>query len=421
MRVEQLFFSHIQDFFDYALARNDASRKLSEVQVAVLYASWEKLSYEQMANQTAYDNGSLGNAASVLFKDLSRIFEQKITKNTLHRFIEAQLEDPSCYLHQLTVGIFGSPYKKNYFVGREKELFLLENLILENQCIFVVGSPGIGKTSLVGRLYEKNIAISPYDSLVWYHAICKKPEEDVSNLLFDVFKEKDKDTFKDFLGFIKNNRSLVVLDGIEEWFLEDKNKAENFLRKLIDSNHQSKLIFTCHYLPISICKLQSNRSMGVFELEGLVQKDCKEILHDYGLEGDYIQRLIQSFQGNPSYLHHGCKRIKELFGGNIDFYLQSVTSFAADLMKDDIAKIDIGLSDTEKHLLKSIVKESLEGKVLLEKIIQNIQHSSNISFSQILTGIEMLAKKSLVKVNSKLDKSEIEVPRLVRKYYFQAL
>jgi hypothetical protein len=417
MDQNHLNFSHVKSFVNHTIALHDEERRLSKIQEQILLAAWEDLSYAKIATQLEYEESSIKNYASELYQELSQVFGKRITKNSFKRFLAEELEKKSSFLHRLSAESYGISPDVSNFKGRFEELGKLDELISTKRSIFVTGSKGIGKTSLVTKFFEKHKHLNTRDLFVWFHSTEASPEQDIKYLLFDVYKDEYRRTIDDLLNLIKIKRGFVVIDGIDKWIESEENNAEDFLRKLIDSSHQSVLIFTCQSLPRSIKQLQFNRSMEILVLEGLDYESSIEILDDYGLSGDYTERLVRSFEGNPSYIHHGCRRIKEFFGGNINGFLNHATSFAGDLIRSDLEKIDSKLTNVEKLILQNIVNESQKGNIPLERFIQGIQNNLGIPLSQVITALETLKNYSLVKVNADLEQTELIISRAVRKYY----
>lgn len=418
MNKKQLTFNHILDFLNQAIADLDESRQLSEIQIAVLHAAWEKLSYEEESSLSEYDEGSLKNAASVLYKELSKIFGKRISKHSFEEFIDLELEDRSSYIHQLDAEVYGSPPDIRFFKGRVNELLRLETMISTHKTICISGSAGIGKTSLAGKCFTRQRREGKYDCFVWYHAYSHDPEEDIQSLLFDVFKDENKCSLQDFLKLIKRSPSLIVLDGIDLWFDNNQSKAESYLKAIIESSHQSSLIFTSQVFPLFIKQLKLlGRSVDTMRIEGLTDEESLEILSQYDLAADVnANRFIRAFQGNPLHLHMGCMRIKESLVGTIDSLLEHVTSIAGYFLTDEFEKISGRLSEFDRTILNVIASESKEGVVLMDRLIQYTQNNLKLSHTQTMNAVDKLKNFSLISVKSNLGKVEIILPKAIIGY-----
>jgi SpoVK/Ycf46/Vps4 family AAA+-type ATPase len=418
LKKEQLTFSHIKDFINHALSKKDPMRKLSDLQTEILWAAWEKQSYTKLSVRTGYDDGTIKNAASPLYQELSEIFQKQISKHSFLKFIDEALEDRSSYIHKLEIEVHGSPPENPSFKGRTKDLSYLDDLGETRKAAFVFGPTGIGKTSLAGRFFTDKRRKGKYDLLIWYHPYSNDPENDVQNLLYDIFEDDKKSTLQDFLKFIKKANALIVIDGIDLWF-ENYQKTERYLTAFIESNHNCFLLFTCRNLPDYIEQLKIlRRSVDTLYLEGLDYQDSLQILNEYNLQkNSQANRLIQAFQGNPLRLHEGCMRIQNTFGGKIDSFSDHITSFVGNFFDSEFERINAKLTELERIVLKAIAGEASEGKVSMDEIIEIAQNKLGLTISQLANAIDRLKKFSLVNLHSNLGKVEITVPKIIRKRY----
>jgi hypothetical protein len=425
MDKDQLTLDHVLSFVNHAITQQDPKRQLTEIHVGVLSAAWHNWSYEKIANDLEMHEGTVKNTASAFYRDLSQLVGRRITKNGFHAFLEQELEDKGSFFHTLVVEVHGSHPSNHGFKGRSIELNAIEEIFETKRCLFIAGLSGIGKTSLAARFFENQTKSCNYDAYIWYHSASDEIDKDFKGILYDIGIEYDEyKSFEEFLKVIKRKHNLVVFDEVDEWFNTNPKISELCLKKLIESNHQSNLIFTCRYIPQSIRSLSQKhlgRSVSILQLEGLNYDDSLQLFRDYNISADIkLKNLVQKLEGNPLHLHKAASTIRDTFNGKVSSYMNFITSFVGDYIKDDLGRINSRLTDVERIVLYEVIRQTQAKPIDKEQLILGLkQKLENFSIAQIMQAIDELISRSLIQdeTDSKSNTKQISTIKSIRKHF----
>jgi hypothetical protein len=416
-----LDFDHdIQPLITEALERYGAE-PLTDDQIVVLKGSWLGLSYEQMAEKSVYSMGHLQRSvAPKLWDSLSDIFKVKVRKDTLQRVVstittnQPSLSDPN----ELSIKrkIIGTPPSSHELVHRPVEFRALAKALEAHRVVLLVGAEGIGKTSLVAQLFNQTEWLPTFQTLIWKYSICSDIDDDLND--FHRLNQVLKDV--SLLDFIRSRRALICIDGIDNWLQDEgmKKKALTFIRRLAEAEHNSCVVLTAkEELPAVDLLQQSGRSAFVFNLKGLSREDSLALLKSYQLSGTKLDELIASTQGNPLRLHEAGRCISQLYKGDINAYIKSETSLAANILRKNLSSVPDriqNLEPTEQQIFSFIASCSKDKPVLESDIISQVQRQYSFSISIIIKTIQKLKAKDLLNDNDDSTDPLISVPKLNR-------
>ena len=196
----------------------DGERPLSDVQLAVLEASWLGQTYQQAADTTTFTKTYLQNdVAPLLWRLLSKVFGCPVDKRSFYSVVKTLISEENApkVLKSETLNI-GQPPSVEGFVGRESDLQHLSNLILSNRCILIVGSHGIGKSSLVAKLFAHQKTLGEFEYLVFKYCF-GTPEVDCEDLCQMLGLQQSQE----IIPFLREHRCLICFDEIDLWLSQD--------------------------------------------------------------------------------------------------------------------------------------------------------------------------------------------------------
>ncbi|GAB1543678.1 NB-ARC domain-containing protein [Scytonema sp. NUACC21] len=267
-------------------------------------------------------------------------------RTTTQEVSQADNPSPSPPLpHSLTD--WGEAVDVSFFCGRVEELAALQEWILKEHCrlVALLGSGGIGKTTLVTKLAEQ--IQDQFEFVIWRSLRNAPP---FTNLLDDLLKflspqqtdrlpETKGGKLSKLMELLREHRCLIVLDNLETLmqsgvyagtFQADCKGYGELLRNIGEVPHQSCLLLTSREKPNAIA-MQAGEALPVrtLQLAGL-KLEAQKLLSVKGLSvsKQESEQLILRYSGNPLALKIVATTIQELFGGDVSAFLEAgISSF----------------------------------------------------------------------------------------------
>jgi WD40 repeat protein len=316
-----------------------------------------------------------------------------------------------------------APSAENFY-GRDAERNILEQWILSDNCrvVLLQGIGGIGKTTLAVKVTEQ--VQGEFEYIFWRSLQNALP---LKNLLEEciLFLSNQQETFfptvtdaqiainkqiSMLIKYLKAHRCLLVLDNFET-VLQEKERVGHYLKdyegygrliqRLGELQHQSCLLLTSRRKPREIAALEGialNSLVRSLELSGMKYEEGIKILADKGLVGSVGARakLIHLYGGNPLALKLVSAPIGEVFGGNIDDFVEDrekdsgkfVFGDIRDLLHDQFAR----LSEREQEVLYWLATE--REAVSLPALRENI--ARQVSKGALLETLGSLRRRSII-------------------------
>ncbi|WP_341528444.1 NB-ARC domain-containing protein [Nostoc sp. UHCC 0302] len=308
---------------------------------------------------------------------------------------------------------WGEAVDVSLFCGRLAEVATLEQWVLNDKCrlVALLGSGGIGKTTLVTKLAEE--IQDQFEFLVWRSLRNAPP---LAELLDDLLKFLSSQQTTELpsitagklsklIEYLRQHRCLLVLDNLET-LMQDGSYAGSFqaeyegygelLRRVGEVSHRSCLLITSREKPNEIAA-SAGETLPVrsLQLTGL-NTEAQEILIIKGLSvsEQESQKLIELYSGNPLALKIAATAIKDLFGSDVAAFLAAgISSFNSirTLLNQQFER----LSETEKSVMYwlAINREGISLYELEDDIYPKLLKH------QLLEAVESILRRSLMEQN----------------------
>jgi WD40 repeat protein len=410
-------------------------RRLTPVEVAILRGSWQRQTYDQIAEAASYSANYLKlDVGPKLWKLLSDTLGEPVSKTTLPAALERQWRKQ--YNHQVaearvgkgddekspdrTVAGLASPLTQmpqidwgeapdiSVFYGREAERETLGDWLMQDGCrlVALLGMGGIGKSSLAAKIAHDLQA--QFEAVIW-RSLRNAPQLEplLAELVAFLSQQQDTQaTLPRLLHWLRSRRCLVILDNVET-ILQAGDQAGHYLvgyepygdlfRSLGEAAHQSCVILTSREKPAE---------MAAFEGEGLRVRSLPllgsweaalAILEAKGLTGMAADKryLCEFYNCSPLALKIVSSSIRSLFDGDIAAFLSEETMVfngVRRLLQQQFER----LSELEQTIMYwlAINRQWTSTTELMEDIVPIISRAS------LLEALESLTWRSLVEIQS---------------------
>ena len=235
---------------------------------------------------------------------------------------------------------WGDALDVHAFYGREEELILLDQWVIEEGCrvVSILGMGGIGKSALAVTLMHR--VATQFEVVIWRSLrdvpSCEALLDECLQVLDPQPSGLATATLEQrinlLLEHLRTRRVLLVLDNLEMLLDEGTGHmctgSEGYarlLQRIGETAHQSCLLLTSREKLADLVPLEGPRSsVRALRLVGLDVSAGAQLL----AEKDVISspsdrlRLVEVYQGNPLALKIVAQTIVELFGGDLASFLE---------------------------------------------------------------------------------------------------
>jgi hypothetical protein len=392
------------------LLMQERGRGLESIEREILTLIWNKQIYRSTEN---YQEQTVKNKASQLWKDLGKVLGTKISKQNIRQIL-ADLElEPSL----ITPAFADRAHTRSRFFGRLSELYILKSTIeaTEHKLVCLYGMQGIGKTALV-RQYTDRLA-SQFDRIIWISLADLTALNEVLNTIVKelvggrsakLAKESSVAIAKT-IGYLKQYRCLLIFDNADAILNAKTSETEalqrsyrKFFESLNSVEHQSAcLVITLSKPP------QIERTL---ELQGLDRQSCQELLEHSDLIGTLQswELLVAKYRGNPQQLKLIANTIADIFDRQIVRFIAANIPIVSRIELLLSAQID-KLTAVELDILSYLSLQTVP--VTLDRLVENI-HPPLVE-TQIISIVDKLVGKYLIEVKD----DRFYIPELIKAYF----
>ena len=412
-------------------------KHLDDVQRAVVEGTWERQTYDDIAQKCYVTKNHVGDVGAELWQLLSEILGEDIKKtnfrsslervyiessdnsNIYHingsnnhfcptqisnqisptnKLNESDINTQSTSHHDLTV----APQIINFY-ARQSEIKTLSNSILNQntRLISVLGLSGIGKTTVVKRFVDLNI--QEFEVIIWRSLKFAKSLELVVNDILNVCQQEAKETIDDklkqLLGVFREKKCLIILDDVHNIFIpgqfagqykSEYQDYKNFFTMITETEHQSNVILVSQEQCAEMeCLDEELYLIKCLELSDL---DDVAILKGTGLKDeDSWLHLINLYEGNPVYLKSIAILIKKIFDGEVAEFLAENSLIITKDMQYNFHQLFKRISPIEQQLVLELSKFDMP--VSREYLKQSLDLSS----MDLINGLQSLQQRYLVR------------------------
>ncbi|MBD2485226.1 AAA family ATPase [Planktothrix sp. FACHB-1365] len=412
-------------------------KHLDDVQKAVVEGTWQRQTYDDIAQKCHVTEGHVGDVGAELWKLVSEALNEDIRKTNFRSTFE-RLNIESCsnslnvyninnsdnnhFCHTQALSQPNKQYQESdintksksvyhdltlapqiiNFYNRETELETLSNWILKqnSRLISVLGISGMGKTALVKRFIDLNL--DQFEVIIWKSLKYPKPLELLIQDLLNIIKPEEKQTiddqFKQLLDLLIEKKCLIILDDVQNIFTPGQfagqyqpeyQSYQNFFTLMTEIEHQSSLILISQeqcgemesldeeLYPVKCLELSGLYDTNILNYKGLKNQEC-------------WLNLINLYEGNPSYLKSIAISIKNIFDGDLAEFLAENELVITQEMRSHFNQLFNRLSPIEQQ----IVLKLSEFQQPLSR--ETLRESVELSSTDLINGLQSLQQRYLL-------------------------
>jgi len=416
-------------------------KHLDDLQEAILKEAIQGRKYAtKVAQDRDCSEGYVRVAASELWKILSDVFDEEVSKGNVRAILEranfynspsaigrdhvtnnvnicherarspTETQNPEQTPKQLQIDLGDAPEIFSFF-DRTPQLSTLENWITQDRTrlIALLGISGIGKTSLALHLIDQ--IKTQFDYIIYRSLRFSPPLEKYLSKILKNFSESSEipqnieTKIFQTLDYLRKYRCLIILDDVQTLFSSNqlagqyKSGYEDyqlFFKQITEVNHNSCFLLISSEKPREIAELEKSNSPIHSLVLGSLGLGAKDILSSHQLlEAETWETLINIYQGNPLWLNITAALIRELFSSKV-----------ADFLEYDMPLLDESLQSRLEQLLGRLTEEEVTVITQLSQeteavILSDILNKIKLSNSDLINAIKSLCMRFLLETQER--------------------
>jgi hypothetical protein len=422
------------------LVLDKTGKHLDDVQKAVIEGTYQRETYDEIAQKCHITKNHASDVGSELWKILSDILNEEIKKSNFRSNLERiyiKSSDTSSNIYNIngshnhfcntpTSSPSNKSNKENnsnstyhdlilapqiiQFCDRKGEIETLSNWIFNRniRLISVLGLFGIGKTTLVKRFIDLNL--EKFEVIIWKNLNYPKPLDLLLNDILTICQQEPKaridDKLEQLLTLLISKKCLIILDDLQNLFVKGQfvgqyqpeyNDYQNLFKIITNAQNQSHLILISQEKCAEMnCLDEELYPIQCLELSGINEV---EILQNRGFKNqDNFLSLVNLYQGNPFFLNEITHLINNFFEGNITDFLSEDSLIITKTMQFYFREIFNRLSSPEQNIGLELAKN----KQSLSR--EDLKNSLRLSSNDLINGLQSLQQRYLV---NKITEDEI--------------